>query len=97
MLQNLQYKIWKIFGVYRVIEHVMQERYLLREDIAKLQKDITPLLQGIGRIIAYHDRNYGVSEFDPKRKAESDAISERVIAQLKAEDWARKHTTGEVE
>lgn len=31
-----------------------------------------------------------------KRKQDSDAIAESTIRRLKAEDWARRHTTGEV-
>jgi hypothetical protein len=35
-------------------------------------------------------------EFDPKRKEMSDKLGEQVIKRLKAEDWARKHTEGQV-
>lgn len=34
------------------------------------------------------------SPFDPERKAESDAIGDRVLKQLYAEDAARRHTEG---
>lgn len=51
---------------------------------------------GCGRLIAKLDSQYGKSEFDPAREAESQALAEDVIKRLKAEDAARKHTTGEI-
>ena len=35
-------------------------------------------------------------ELNPARKAASDALGQKVIARLKAEDMARRHTLGEL-
>ena len=35
-------------------------------------------------------------EHDPKRKEMSDKLGQRAIKRLEAEDWARRHTLGEV-
>lgn len=35
-------------------------------------------------------------EHDPKRKEMSDKLGQRAIKKLEADDWARRHTLGEV-
>ena len=64
--------------------------------------------QALGRIIAKLDPMYGKPETKPwkddpaamqawaDRKAESDRLAEEAIKRLEAEDWARKHTLGEI-
>lgn len=58
-------------------------------------KEVRILGPSLGRIIAKLDPQYGKSEFDPIRKDESQALAEDIIKRLRAEDAARRHTTGE--
>jgi hypothetical protein len=73
--------------------------YVCRQ-MYSMQNQLGAIASGLGRIIAKLDPIYGQSENpkdNPERKAESDRTADEVIAKLKAEDWARKHSLGEVE
>lgn len=51
---------------------------------------------GLGRIIAKLDPMYAKPEDDKDRKTESDNLGNDVIKRIKAEDQARRHTTGDL-
>jgi len=74
------------------IEELRLNLFYVRKEI---QKDYRVTQQALGRIVAKLDPDYNKSESDPSRKAESDRLGEEVIKRLEAEDWARRHTTGE--
>ncbi len=69
----------------------------LHNELYELRKTVSSSLTAQARLIAKLEPNFAKSEFDPDRKAESDRLGEKVINRIKAEDWARKHTTGETE
>jgi hypothetical protein len=67
----------------------------LPDDFAMIHKHLTDL----------HDEMIGMrsdlqvtfkDEHDPKRKEMSDKLGRRAIEKLNAEDWARRHTLGEI-
>lgn len=67
------------------LEGLMQE---LSDEIFKLHEDITLPLSDLAALLR--------DEHDPLRKKLSDKIGNKVQARLKAEDMARRHTTGEL-
>lgn len=54
-----------------------------------MQRTLGAIGPGLGRVIAKLDPQYGRSEFDPARKAESDKLAEETIKRLEAEAAAR--------
>ena len=62
-------------------------------------RDITSMIQTLHQDIVVMRSDFtlmlGADEFDPKRREASDKIGEIIRKRLAAEDWARKHTTGE--
>ena len=79
-------------GIEKNIEELKLDLFYVRKEI---QKDYRVTQQALGRIVAKLDPDYNKPESDPARKAESERLGEEVIKRLEAEDWARKHTTGE--
>lgn len=67
----------------------------INSNIGKVNRIVSAITPGLGRVIAKLDPMYAKDELDPIRKAESDKLGEEVIQRLKAEDAARRHTTGE--
>ncbi len=67
----------------------------INSNIGKVHRIVSAITPGLGRVIAKLDPMYGKDELDPQRRADSQALGEQVIAKLKAEDAARRHTTGE--
>jgi len=57
------------------------ELQLVRQDIAALRSDLAT--------------TFAADEFDPKRREMSNKLGEQAIKRLKAEDRARKMTTGD--
>ena len=64
----------------------------LRTAVAKLEEANRVLLSGLGRVIAKIDPYYGMSEFDPERKAESNKIGDMVIKRLRGEEEMNKRS-----
>lgn len=70
------------------LEAVNEQLYYLNKqndeillEIIKLRSDLTATF---------------TDELDPKRKAMSDRLGQKMIEKLKAEDMARRHTLGEI-
>jgi len=72
--------------------HTGVELANLRTAVAKLEEANRVLLSGLGRVIAKIDPYYGMSEFDPERKAESNRIGDMVIKRLKGEEEMNKRS-----
>jgi hypothetical protein len=60
------------------------------------RKELRVATEALGKILSALQPMFARSEFDPERRAESDKLGQEVIERLIAEDWARKHTPGEL-
>ncbi len=84
------------------LEHSDRLIHLLRQkEIDFFRNQLQPLLSGVGRLIARSDANFALQEDEltteegRQRLEQSARVGEEVIARLKAEDAARRHTVGE--
>lgn len=78
----------KVSSLYDNIERQTNE-------VKKMRGQLTPMLEALGKILVRLDPILAQSEFDEKRKAESDKLGREAIDRLIAEDKARRHCFGE--
>lgn len=96
--------MFDIFGKKRIAELERANANLNRrlQDWEDYRKRIEPLMVqskitnlAVARIIAKIDPEYCRSEFDSKRRADSDAIGDQVLRKLLSENRTANHHTGE--
>lgn len=80
---------------YMIHEALLDSREILYNNFRNIYSDVAVHNRALARIIAKLDPMYGVSEFDPARKAASDEIGERVMERLKAEAEVEAKYRGE--
>lgn len=90
---KLRDQIRNWLGITELLDDSKDQRQRMLRTESKLNNLQTTMnavvTPGIARLIAKVDAVYGTSEFDPKRKAESDKLGEETLRRLEAEAKAR--------
>lgn len=90
-------RILHVYNLERDLEQLKNENQVIGRHLREIKSGLNNLqttmnavvTPGIARLIAKADATYVTSEFDPKRKAESDKLAEETIRRLQAEAAAR--------
>lgn len=81
--------ILRIPHIQQDLQQLVIENQAIGTQLREIRKTLNTIGPGLGRVIAKLDPQYGRSEFDPARKAESDKLAEETIKRLEAEAAAR--------
>lgn len=87
---TIQDRVKNWLGIPDLFRSISGHAARQQAQLDRIEKQLSAISPGLGRIIAKLDAKFAESEFTPERRAESDKLAEEVIRRLEAEAKARE-------